>query len=264
MKSLNALTRLFFCVAVAVAMLSTASAEETGTLKITFKYKGKAPATEFLSPNKDKDFCGKHKIPDERLLVNPENNGIKNVIVYVYTGGRSGTKLPEMKNEKPKTHELANDKCRFEPHVVIARVGDKIKVTNPDTVGHNANFAFFNNKSENLTVPAGGDVTIDLKETEPAPIPVVCNIHEWMKANVVVVDHPFAAKSNENGELIIKGLPVGEEITFRAGHDSASFKKMTLNGKEDGWRSNRFKVDIKPGMNDLGIVEVDKEAIDKK
>ena len=31
-------------------------------------------------------------------------------------------------------------------------------------------------------------------------------------------DHPFAAVSDENGDLTIKGLPAGEELVFRVYH----------------------------------------------
>lgn len=260
MKFLNLPARLISCGLAACLMVSLAGAEETGTLKVTFKFKGTPPAPGTLDPNKDKEFCGKHEIPDETLIVHPENNGIQNVMVYVYTG-RRGTELPPMEME-PQTHVLANQACRFEPHVLIARAGDTIRVTNPDTVGHNANFAFFNNKAQNLTVPAGGEVQVVVGESEPAAIPVACNIHEWMLAHLLVLDHPFASISDENGVLTIEGLPVGKEIVFRAGHERASFKEITLNGEEEGWRSNKFTVEIEPGVNDLGIVEIDADAID--
>lgn len=248
----------FVSAAVVFSCQSTVSAADTGTLKITFKYKGDAPDAKLVAPTVDKAFCGKKDIPYEGLLVNKENNGIKNVMVYVYTG-RRGTELPEMEL-KAETHTLANQDCRFEPHVLIAKVGDTIKVTNPDEVGHNANFQFFNNTAQNLTVPASGDINIKLTEAEPAAIPVACNIHPWMQAQVLVLDHPFAAVSDENGVLVLEGLPVGEEIVFRAGHETGSFKKFLLNGEEESWRANKFEVEIKAGENDLGTVELDADA----
>jgi len=244
----------------AVLFASSAVDQETGTLRMTFKYKGDPPKPGTIDPTNDKAFCGQKEIPDESLLVNPENNGIKNVIVYVYTG-RRGTELPDMELEA-KTHVLANQDCRFQPHVLIAKKGDTIKVTNPDKVGHNANFAFFRNDSQNVTVPAGGEVEIELEEAEPAPIPVACNIHNWMKAQVVVLDHPFAAKSDENGVLEIKGLPTGDEIVFRANHESGSLSDVIINGEEESWRGNRFEVEIEPGMNDMGTIEVPASAFE--
>ena len=242
--------------ALAVTLAGVAGAE-TGTLRVTFKYKGTAPAGKTIDPTNDKAFCGKKDIPDESLIVNQDNNGVKNVMLYVYTG-RGGTKLPKMKLE-PKVHELANKECRFEPHIVVAKVGDTVKVTNPDEVGHNANFAFFKNEGQNPTVPAGGAVEIVLEESEPAPIPVTCNIHNWMQARVLVLDHPFAGVSNKDGVLEIKDIPVGE-ITFRANHESGSMTKVFIAGEEVDWKRGRFEIDIKKGMNDLGVVEIPADA----
>ncbi len=263
MNHFVSMTRLFVPTAVVIAVstlltaVSPAQAQETGTLRMTFKLKGAAKSFPPITPNVDQAFCGSKMIPDETLVVNSKNNGIKNVIVYVYTG-RRGTQLPPMELE-PETHTLANQDCRFEPHVVIAKKGDTIKVTNPDKVGHNANFQFFNNTQQNLTVPAGGAVEIELKEDEPAPIPVACNIHNWMKAQVVVLDHPFAAVSDEDGVLEIKGLPVGE-VVFRANHENGSLKDVIVNGEETEWRSSKFEVEIKPGLNDMGTIEVPADA----
>ena len=254
-------------VAIAVVLFAapifagSVSAEETGDLKIRFVYGGDPPTAADIKVDKDVAFCGKHDLKDESLVVNPENKGIKNVVVSVYTG-RGGTKLDEQE-PKGATHELANLNCRFEPHVVICQVGDTLKVTNPDDVGHNANLKFFANDSQNFMIPAKQEKSVELKEPEPALIPVECNIHPWMKANILVTDHPFAAVSDDDGNLVIKGLPVGEEIVFRAYHDSGTFRdEIIINGKKDSWKSNKFEVEIKAGENDLGTVEMPPAAFE--
>ena len=233
--------------------MSIASAQETGTLKIRFEYGGTPKQAERVNVDKDIDFCGKHDLMSETLVVNQENKGIKNVIVYVYTG-RGGVKLGKVP-PGGKTLTLANDKCRFEPRVVIAQTGDTLKVTNPDEVSHNANLQFFNNRAQNLMIPAHKDALIPLVKAEPAPIPVVCNIHPWMKANVLVLDHPYAGASDDNGELTISGLPVGK-LVFRANHESARIKDVEVDGKATSWNRSRFEIDIKPGENDLGTVVI--------
>ena len=236
-------------------LLSNLAMAETGDLKIRFELGGDLPEQKEIDVNKDVQFCGKNKLMDETLVVNPENKGIKNVVVYVYTG-RGGSKLDDV-DPAGNTHELINQDCRFEPHIVIAQTGDTLKVTNPDDVGHNANLSFFNNKQQNLMIPAAQEKDVALEKSEPAPIPVDCNIHPWMKAYVVVLDHPFAAVSDENGEMTIKGLPAGEELVFRAYHESGSIKEVVIGGKKDVWKRSRFEMEIEPGMNDLGTVVVE-------
>ena len=73
-----------------VAALSVPSvfAQQTGTLKVQFKYGGSAFDPAAIDVNKDKEFCGKHPLVSERLLVDKTTNGIKNVVLHVYTGAR--------------------------------------------------------------------------------------------------------------------------------------------------------------------------------
>lgn len=252
------LTRMMICTGVLalfamVATTSPAQADETGTLRITFKLKGDAPNYDNIKPTVDQAFCGLKDIPDESLVINPENKGIKNVFVWVKAGRR--TKLPDFKSE-PKTRVLANEACRFEPHAFIAHPGDTIKVTNPDKVSHNANFMGINLMVNN-TVPAGGEVDVKIEEEELSVITVACNIHPWMTSRLLIVGHPYAAISDDNGVIEIKGLPVGEELEFQALHDVASFKDdIFVDGKKTSWSRNRFKLEIEAGVNDLGVVEI--------
>lgn len=256
---MNILTRIF---AVALPLVGAVTATaESGDLKMRFEYGGKVFEPSPIDVNKDVEFCGKHGLINESLLINQENNGIKNVVVYVYTG-RGGSKLEKVEPAK-NTHELANRNCRFDPHILITQVGDTLKVTNPDPVGHNANMNFFNNKAENLMIPSGQAQEVALEKEEPAPIPIDCNIHPWMKAYVVVLEHPFAAVSDENGELTIKGLPAGEKLTFRVYHESGAINEVKIDGKDESWRRSRFEVEIKPGMNDLGTIVVPAEALQR-
>lgn len=243
----------------AASVGSVVYAEETGTLKMTFVYDGPPPVPEKIDVNKDQAFCGKVPLFDEKVVVNSENNGLKNVIFYVYTG-RGGSKLPDFAPSS-KTHELANDKCRFEPHVVLLQTGDTLKVTNPDEVGHNANMNFIVNPPQNFQIPPGGDKSVQLEQAEPAPIPVECNIHPWMKAYVVVLEHPFVGLSDKDGVLEIKDLPVGE-LEFRLFHEGATgaIKEIKIGGKKEKLNRNRISLKIKPGMNDLGKVEIPAES----
>ncbi len=186
-----------FMVLAALLVAAPAWSQETGSLKVRFEYGGAAFQPEKLTPNKDVEFCGKHELVNERLLINSENKGIKNVVLYVYTG-RGGSKLPAQPASS-ETYELANDKCRFEPRIVFLQVGDTLKITNPDDVGHNANLNFFANQAQNITIPPKAEKLVKIEKPEPAVIPVDCNIHPWMRAYVVALDHPFAGVSDDSG-----------------------------------------------------------------
>lgn len=245
--------------AVAPAPVAAPAPAETGTLKIKFVYEGDAFEPEKLKATADPNFCGKFDLPNERLLVNKENKGIKNIVVYMYVKGDDDGGAPAA---EPKTHVLANKNCRFEPRVVVARKGDTLKVTNPDDVSHNANLQFWENAQANPLIPAGGEHSVELEKAEPAASLVSCSIHPWMQARVFVFNHPYAAVSDENGELTIEGLPAGEEIQFRVNHEIGPIKEVIIDGEETDWRRSIFEIEIEPGLNDMGTVVVPEDVLE--
>ncbi|WP_235934795.1 methylamine utilization protein [Candidatus Laterigemmans baculatus] len=243
---------------VTVAFASVSAAAETAVLKARFVYEGDAPKPKPTTPQGG--FCGGFPLIDESLLVDPETNGIRNVILYVYTGP-GGAVLPASEPPK-KVHELTNQDCRFEPHVLLARAGDTLKITNQDMAGHNTNVNFFANPPANFVTAIGDSVQVAMPNPEPAPIPVECNIHPWMKAYIVVLDHPYAAVSDKDGTLTIEGLPAGRPISFRIVHEALRSALDEVRIKDQWWplERNRLEIMIHPGINDLGDIVVPARA----
>lgn len=246
-----------------VTLVSVPCFAETGTLKAQFVYEGAAFKPTKIEANKDADFCGKHPLVDESLLINDSNNGVKNVAFYVFTG-RGGSKVDAPKNEG-KTITLANDKCRFEPHVLALQVGDTLEITNPDDVGHNANLNFFANKAQNPLIPPKAKVDVKIEKPEPGVTRVDCNIHPWMSAYVLALDHPYVAISDENGMIQIDNIPAGKKLMFRVNHEAAQggIKELIINGKAEALKKNMIEIEIKPGMNDLGKITIPTSVLKK-
>ncbi|TWT83146.1 hypothetical protein CA13_46090 [Planctomycetes bacterium CA13] len=251
--------RMLHCVAALTFVVALPLNLDAADLKIRFEYAGEQKDPALLVVNKDESFCGKHQLASERLVVNSKNKGVKDVVVYVYTG-RGGSKIDKVPPVNAK-HVLANDQCRFDPHIVIAQTGDTLEITNPDPIGHNANMSFLENDPLNILIPAGGSKTVNLEKQEPAPIPVDCNIHPWMRAYVVVLEHPFAAASDANGELVIKGLPENQKLIFRVYHEAGRIDDVKIGGKKQRWSRSRFEYEIQPGENDMGTVVIPAEAL---
>ncbi|QDV45156.1 hypothetical protein Enr13x_50300 [Stieleria neptunia] len=239
-------------------LVGNVTAEETATLKATFRFLGQPPAVQPIKPHLDRQFCGSVPIPDERLIVHGDNHGLKNVVLYVYTG-RRGTVLPNPKR-RSETKLLQIKHCRFKPHILLAQKGDTLRVEDHDPVGHNANFQFFNNAPLGITRPVGAPWQRSLDESEPAPIPVRCNIHPWMNAYLLVLDHRLAGISDGDGKLEITGLPVGQKIVFRAFHESAKLSEVVVNGMAETWDGSRFERVLEAGVNDLGLIEIPASA----
>ena len=245
-------TTLFVC------LVSAPVFAQNGTLKMRIVYGGdQAPIAPDIIPQNDQEFCGKHKIPDENLLVNKENLGIQNALVFVYTSGRGATKLKNVPPGKAETKVLDNKGCRFAPHVMMLQIGDTLRVTNSDLVGHNVNLKFIENTPINLLIPPGGKHDTKIEKGEPGLIEVECNIHQWMQVRLLVLDHPYAAISDKDGNIVINDLPT-EKLVFRFMLESIKkYDGINVGGKPNvNWKRNNFELTIKPGDNDLGEVVV--------
>lgn len=233
------------------------SAAEWGDLKVKFTYDGTAPKASAVNVTKDAQFCGTFGLVDEELVVNPKNGGIANVIVYIYNTGSPPPIHPDYEKTADAEVVLDNMKCRFEPRVAVMRTTQTLILKNSDTVAHNTNYTCFapGNTSDNVLIPAGGKVPKKLPAPERRAIQVACNIHPWMKGWVVVRDHPYAAVSDKNGELLIKNIPVGE-WTFQFYQEAVGYvADIKLNDKPTSWKRGRPDLEIKPGVNDLGEIK---------
>jgi hypothetical protein len=73
---------------------------------------------------------------------------------------------------------------------------------------------------------------------------------------VLVQDHPFIGVTDENGQLDIKGLPAGK-ISLKIWQEAGKFKDITVNGKKLPVKRGAFEIELKPGVNDLGKIELD-------
>lgn len=253
----HAFTTLALVILEAGAILGAGTVNgETADLSIRFVYADDSFRTATFKADRDVAFCGRSPIVDERLIVEPDSRGIQNVVVYIDTR-RGGTELAPQPPSNIE-HVLTTESCRFAPHVIIARAGDSIRHRNPDEVGHNLNFSFFNNNQRSFTLPIGQTTAVELKQTEPAPIPIECNIHPWMKAYAVVLDHPFAAVSDRDGRLTIRGMPANQPLRFRVFHEAGRIAEVVVNDKQKTWERGRFTITPKPGANEFGVVTLPK------
>ncbi len=232
---------------------TVAAAQQLGDLKITFQAKGDIPKAKVI---RGVPAGAAMPINDDSLVINTKNQGVANVLVHVYTGTRGGTQLPKQEHRNYKQTVTCRN-FSFDPHFIVAQVGDTVEFVNSDPVAQIVNVAFLRNSVVNLVLSANQSREIALKLPEPSPMPVSSGIHPWMKGWIAVLDHPFASLSDENGELTIKNLPAGDVVVFRAFHERAKFsEKIFVNGNQVQWVRNRFEVPIKPGLNDFGIVQI--------
>lgn len=229
-----------------------------GNLKGRFVLDGDAPKMVKLSPTKDLQVCGKHELFRESLVVNAENKGIQNIVVYIYTK-KSDPALPIHESySSSATGEvmLDNEMCRFNNHITFLRTSQTLLVRNLDAVGHNTKIDAVANLSINPILAANSELRHQFKKAERAPVAVSCSIHPWMNGYVLVKDHPYVAVSNENGEFELKNLPTGN-WTFEVWQEKAKrITDVTVGGAKTEWKRGRFQQAVAEGDTDLGEILV--------
>jgi len=226
------------------------AAKLTGSVSFSDDFKALAPLVAKGGSTKDPAVCGaSEEIPNEELVVNPENKGIANVFVFL-PKAPTGYKAP--KADKELIFDQKN--CKFLPHSLCIQVGQTVKVLSDDGVPHNTHTFPLRNAGFNQTVSPNDRKGVELKysKAEKLPIEVKCDFHTWMKAYHLILDHPFMAVSDANGKFEIEGLPAGKH-EFTVWHEKKGYldKKLAVEVKAGESKS----VDLKYGAKQFATFE---------
>lgn len=241
-------------------LLATVLQAESAWLKMRFVFDGDPPAPKQIVVPAQLAAAG-IAVPDESLLVDSESKGIQNVVVYVTTG-HQGTSQ-DLEPYKGVKRRLITRNGLFVPHVLLARAGDTLEMANGGPFAHSISIAFLNNPSVSPLRLRNASHVLSLDRPEPAPIPVECNIYPWMNARVVILDHSFAAISDERGEVFIAGLPSNTELVFKVYHERGRIEQVEFDGVASHWKRSQFQIKLSPGENDLGEILVPAAAFVK-
>ena len=189
-----------------VALVASEDAEMPagagGTISGTVTYLGTAAAPKKLAVTKDVAICGKAEHYDESLVVGA-NKGIKDVIVSLttVTGGKS---LETMGTD----FVLDQKGCSYQPHVLLVPVNKPLQILNEDGILHNIHTYSTKNTPVNLPQPKFKK-KLEKAFTAPENISVKCDVHGWMSAWIMVVDHPYHAVTDASGKFTLTDVPPG-------------------------------------------------------
>jgi hypothetical protein len=242
---------------VVACVTQAADAADWGNLKGRFIYDGDPPKVQAIDTSKEA-LCSKHKVVNEELVVNPENHGLANVVVFV--SSKKVKEHPDYKKTAKDEVTIDNNGCRFEPHIVPMTLSQTLVIKNSDPFSHNSNLAPLGDNSINPILTQDAAVPYKFGKVQKTPVPVACNIHTWMKGYIVVKDNPYTAVSDADGNFELKNLPA-EELEFTVWQEKSGW----LPAKSD-WDKKKatFKMKIKPDDNDLGEIKVSPKLFEKK
>lgn len=235
-----------------------------GHLAGRIKVSGAVPAPSAEDIDKDQAVCMKDGVKplDDNLLVDREGY-LRDVFVMMLLKPGSNPKIhPSYEARQAQQLVLDNVNCRFVPHALVVRTGQTLTLKNSDDVGHNCHIVTMKNE-ENVNLPQHGSVEIKLKAADKTPGNVVCDIHKWMDAVVLVRDEPYAAVTDEQGKFLIENLPAGK-WTFQFWHKKGGYLSGIPIGSDKTGKRGEVEVEIKAGETfDFGELVVPAASLSK-
>jgi plastocyanin len=170
-----------------------------GTIRGRIRFEGKLPAPKVISLEADPECAKLH--PGGSIT---ETGEVGNAFVYLKAG------LEGKKFATPAEPVVIDQKgCWFAPRVIGIQTGQTLKVTNSDPVTHNIHPQPQRNRDWNQS-QAPEDPPLSRKFAAPEiMIPVKCNVHNWMRAWIGVLDHPYFAVTRPDGSFELRNVPPG-------------------------------------------------------
>jgi plastocyanin len=138
------------------------------------------------------------------VIVVGDQGKLANAVVYIKSG------LGSYHYDTPAAPAVLDQQaCMYVPRVVAVMTGQTLQVKNEDPTAHNIHFMPHTNKQWNYSMPSGGDSLETHFDKPELAIPVMCNVHPWMRAFLFVFADPYFAVTTQTGAFNLTNVPPG-------------------------------------------------------
>ncbi|MDA8960598.1 PQQ-binding-like beta-propeller repeat protein [Akkermansiaceae bacterium] len=204
-------------------------------LRGTIRFEGPRPKRAPVHMDESSRKLHQSQPRDESVLIG-KFGGLANVFVYIKNPPAGEYKLPT----KPAI--LDQQGSIFTPRVQGVRVGQELLMKNGDPFIHNVRSLSRKNRQFNIAQPQGSPDREKTFDQAEGPITLKCDFHRWMEAHLWVMDHPFYAVTNAEGEFEILDLPPGD-YEISAWHEKLGEQSQEITVRKGGSVSNfKFRV----------------------
>ena len=183
-----------------------------------------------------------------RYLVSSDG-GLANVFVYIKSG------LKETKFPTPSEPVLLNQAgCIYEPYVFGLMVNQKLRIKNSDDILHNVHAMTPNGDSDFNLAEGPGMIIEKSFRTAGIPVRLGCDVHPWMFAYACVVENPYFAVTDANGNYSISNVPPGDyvleayHVKTHGHHDGETQQIATVAGETT---TANFTIELTPGNGSI-------------
>ena len=202
--------RLGLLIIATAACLVSVDGVAAAAIKGKVQYVGPAVEPKKLPVTVDQFVCGKDKDAEDLALSPPR--GLRNAVVSL------ASPPPGARVEFSTAPVFLDQRqCVFIPRITLVPAGGTVEFLNSDRLLHNIHSAGRANTAFNRTQPRGR--TIPITFAKPEIVPISCDLHGWMRAWVVVMEHPFYAVTGSEGEFTLNNVPPGK-YTLNVWHET--------------------------------------------
>src|SRR5579872_1100111 len=195
----------FLAIPAIIAGLQAASAADiTGTITLN----GTPPPERVNELIKGDPICGKfhtEPVKTQFYVVGPKGE-LKDVVIML-----KGANLKSTGELAPPVL-LDQKDCLYNPTILAIQTNQKLVAKNSDPVMHNVHptpTVAGNEEKNKAQMPGGPEVSFTFAQPENF-LRFMCNVHPWMFAWVTVVDNPYFAVSDKDGNFKITNVPPGK------------------------------------------------------
>ncbi len=174
-----------------------------GTIEGVVIFAAAAPEPEKIQIVKDHETCDTRAKTRPRVTVDADGH-LADAIVFL-GNIKKGKAIP-----KPTAKStIKQEHCTFVPHVQVIHTKEKFDVVNKDPVAHNAQCVQNMVTLFNPMQPKKG-LRNEFSIKRPGLANVTCAVHNWMKAFVYVLPHPYHAVTAADGRFALTDVPPGD------------------------------------------------------
>jgi plastocyanin len=110
-----------------------------------------------------------------------------------------------------RTEQIVQKDKQFSPQISVVPWGTTVYFPNGDRVAHNV-FSLSKRSTFDLGILKAGERGTPVVLREPGVVEVYCDIHERMRADVLVVPNGYFVKAGPDGKYRLPNVPTGERV----------------------------------------------------
>ena len=205
---------------------------------------GSVRATGKTGVDEGGDAGGAYTSRKFKFVPKVDYSAMRDFVVYI--DGSFGTNVaPSTNVASVATRRIAQHGAMFTPHVLPVMVGTTVEWPNDDAIFHNV-FSVSDAKNFDLGLYKGNPPNKRITFDKPGRADVFCSIHSDMHCVVLVLENPYFAPTDGDGNYKILDVPPGK-YKLKAWHERLPADEKEITVPESG----EVRVDFTLGIKNL-------------